>query len=148
MTRKQLIEIIKHTIAAGAAGQRASRLGRQVRKRLHIAACDDNRPCAECTRWHQSNDANRAAERSRLRDLYLAYAYLRGVPYAVVEQKCRTAPNAWGPGRAIWDLLEAKPAQQPLHEDVRAWLTGAPPTWPLEAKAVVLLARVRPEEAA
>jgi len=130
MDRKKLIEVVKHTVASLAAGQRASRIGRQLRKHLHHAACADVRPCPDCTSWHQRNDANRALARSSLRDLNLAYAYLRGVPYAIVERKCRTAPSAWGVARTIWDLLDAKAPQQPLHEDVKSWVAGKAPAWP------------------
>lgn len=130
MDRKKLIEIVKLTIVARAAGQRVLRLGRQLRKQVHHAACDDVRPCPACTSWHLNNDASRALERQNLRALYLAYAYLRGVPYAVVERRCRVAPNSWAVARTLWDLLDAKVPQHPMDEDVKRWLAGEAPAWP------------------
>jgi hypothetical protein len=132
MNRKKLIEIVKLTIAARAAGQRVSRIDRQLRKQIHHAACDAVRPCPACVSWHRNNDTSRALERRNLRDLYLAYAYLRGVPYSHVERKCRTAPNTWDVGRTIWSLLDAKVPQQPLDTDVKRWLAGASPVWPVD----------------
>ena len=130
MNRKQLIEIVKLTTAAQAAGQRALRLSRQSRKLLHHAACAAVRPCPECTSWHLRNDANRARGRANLRDLNLAYAYLRGMPYAVVERTHHTAANSWAVARTLWDLLDAKVPQQPLDVDIKAWLAGKAPAWP------------------
>lgn len=84
-----------------------------------------------------------------IRTNYLAYGFLRGVPYAEMERVCRDLPE-WAPVRAIAERFYAGPKGCALFEaSWKAWVAGDPTAhvirWGLEPEPVVAAPEPEPE---
>lgn len=117
-TKKQLKEVVKSFAARGVEA-RASIQGLKGKDREHA--------------WNDKRDIGQGA-----RAALLAYAFVRKMPYRVLEKKCVEDASDWGRRKLVLAihqaLVKVDPETMVLKEHIKDWMS-VPVTLPVEEVA-------------